>query len=86
MASSANAREAQLGNAPFTIFLNSAGHASGIRGAVSTSSVIAGDPGCPAGETSIVLTFSEPHASDTRTLPCNGIVAGSPMTIGTLGP
>jgi type II secretory pathway pseudopilin PulG len=78
--------EAKLGSVPFTIFLNSAGHASGMRAAVMTGTVIATDPGCPAGENSVTLTLSDPRTSDTRAIPCNGAVAGSPVSIGTVAP
>lgn len=78
--------EAGLGGVPFTIFLNSAGHASGSRGAVSPGSVIARDPGCPAGERAIALTFSDSHGSRMRTIPCNTALAGVPLAIGTVAP
>lgn len=78
--------EARLGGVPFTIFLNAAGHASGIAGAVSPSSAVTSDPGCPPGEDSIVLTFSDARSSAVRVLPCNAPVAGQPASIGTVAP
>lgn len=82
----ANASEAKLGAVPFTIFLNGAGHASGMTGTVNTASVIANDPGCPAGETSVVLTFSDSRSSGTRSIPCNSVANGAPVAIGTVAP
>lgn len=82
----ADVREAKLGAVPFTIFLNSAGHASGTAGAVNVSTVIANDPGCPSGETSVVLTFSDPRSSATRAIACNSVSDGVPVAIGTVAP
>jgi type II secretory pathway pseudopilin PulG len=65
--------EAKLGGAPFSVFLNGAGHASAASGAVAPGSVIASDPGCPAGESSVTLTFSDPRQSVTRSLPCGSV-------------
>lgn len=62
--------EAKLGDAPFSIFLNGAGHASASSTAAAPGSIIASDPGCPAGETSVTLTFTDPRESITRTIPC----------------
>jgi hypothetical protein len=78
--------EAKLGGVPFTLFLNSAGHASAMRGAVLPGTILAGDPGCPSGESGIVLTFSDGRASDTRTIPCNSAVGGAPDGAGTIPP
>jgi prepilin-type N-terminal cleavage/methylation domain-containing protein len=86
MQSVGEVREAKLGNVPFTIFLNSAGHASGMIGKVNTAGVLASDPGCPAGESSIVLTFSDPRTSGTRSIACNNAIAGAPVAIGTVAP
>ncbi len=74
--STGGVREAKLGAVPFTIFLDSAGHASGMAGTLTASAVLANDPGCPPGEGSVVLTFSDPRATDTRTIACNAAVAG----------
>jgi type II secretory pathway pseudopilin PulG len=82
----ATVSEAKLGGVPFTIFLNSAGHASAMSGAVTTASVVASDPGCPSGESAVVLSFSDSHTTDTRSVPCNTAVAGSPVTVGTVAP
>ena len=79
-------REAELGAPPFTVFLNSAGHASAMRGAVLPGTIIASDPGCPAGETSVALSFADATSAVTRELPCNTIVAGSPAVVGTVPP
>jgi prepilin-type N-terminal cleavage/methylation domain-containing protein len=84
--SQAGAREAELGGVPFTVFLNSAGHASGMSGAVTASTLLARDPGCPSGESSIVLTLSDPRASDTRSIACGTPVAGAPAIVGTVAP
>jgi hypothetical protein len=85
-AANAHVSEAKLGPAPFTVFLNGEGHASGIKGAVSPGTVIANDPGCPSGESSIVLTFEDPHYSHTRTIPCKIVAAGMAVPIGTVAP
>jgi hypothetical protein len=74
--SSGEVAEAKLGAVPFTLFLDSAGHVSGMSGAFVPGTVLATDPGCPSGASSLVLTFSDPHATDTRTLPCNVPVFG----------
>jgi hypothetical protein len=76
--SGADVSEASLGGVPFTIFLNGAGHASAIRGATSTTGVLTSDPGCPAGESSVVLSFSDARGPVVRSLPCNAAVAGAP--------
>lgn len=86
MTSNGEVREAALGGVPFTIFLNSAGHASGMTGTVTTGTVLAGDPGCPSGESSVVLTFSDPRAAETRSIACTAAVAGTPVVIGTAMP
>lgn len=65
-----NVSEARLGAPPFSVFLNGAGHASALRGAVAPGSVIANDPGCPAGETSVTLQLRDPRTSVTRSLSC----------------
>lgn len=62
--------EEKLGAPPFSVFLNGAGHASAASAAIAPGSVIASDPGCPAGESSVTLTFSDPRQSVTRSLPC----------------
>ena len=62
--------EAKLGAPPFSVFLNGAGHASASQGAVGPGSVIANDPGCPAGETSVTLQLRDPRTTVTRTLSC----------------
>jgi hypothetical protein len=77
MTSSGDVREAKLGSVPFTIFLDSAGHAAGMSGAVSPGTALAGDPGCPAGEVSLTLTFDDPRTSTTRSIPCGSPVAGA---------
>lgn len=84
MQSAGDVSEAGLGEVPFTIFLNGAGHASGMAGVAGA--VLASDPGCPPGESRVVLTFSDPQSSYTRTIPCNAAVAGAPVTIGTVAP
>lgn len=66
----ASVSEARLGAPPFSVFLNGAGHASATRGAVTPGSVIANDPGCPAGETSVTLQMRDPRTSVTRSLSC----------------
>ncbi|HET9096710.1 MAG TPA: hypothetical protein VFN37_08615 [Candidatus Baltobacteraceae bacterium] len=86
MTSSGDVRETRLGNVPFTIFLDSAGHASGMSGAVTAASMLASDPGCPAGESSVVLTFSDPRTSSSRTIACNSAVAGQPIIVATVAP
>ena len=86
MTSIGDVREAKLGGVPFTIFLNGAGHASGMSGTVNTGTIIASDPGCPAGETSVVLAFSDSRETDTRTIACKTIVSGSPIALGTAAP
>jgi type II secretory pathway pseudopilin PulG len=78
--SGADVAETRLGSVPFTIFLNGAGHASAMSGAVSTGAEPASDPGCPAGESSVVLTFSDAHGSQLRSLPCDAAVGGTPVT------
>jgi type II secretory pathway pseudopilin PulG len=62
--------ERLLGAVPFAIFLNGAGHASALGGTISRSTLIATDPGCPSGETSVVLIFADPRSSEVRRLPC----------------
>lgn len=78
--------EARIGAAPFTIFLNGAGHAGAMTGAVAPGSIIATDPGCPPGESRITLTFSDARTSDRRVIPCNAAVAGPPVALGTVAP
>lgn len=78
--SSGEVSEAKLGRVPFTIFLNGAGHAGGMTGAVFPGTVVASDPGCPSGETRLVVTFSDSRWSEKRTLACNLAAAGSPVT------
>jgi type II secretory pathway pseudopilin PulG len=78
--------EARLGDVPFTIFLDGAGHASGMTGTVGSGTVISTDPGCPPGETGIVLRFSDSRAVDTRSVPCDSPLAGSPQAVPTALP
>jgi hypothetical protein len=79
--SSADVSEARLGGVPFTIFLDGAGHAGAMPGAVSTGAVVASDPGCPSGESGVVLAFSDSHGSEARTLACNAAVGGTVVTV-----
>lgn len=62
--------EAKLGAPPFSVFIDGAGHASAASGAVTPGSVIASDPGCPAGESSVTLTFSDARQNVMRSIPC----------------
>jgi type II secretory pathway pseudopilin PulG len=62
--------ETAIGGAPFTIFFDSAGHASAMAGAVAIGDVVASDPGCPGGENNLTLTISDPRTSIARTLAC----------------
>lgn len=77
MTSTGDVQEAKLGSVPFTIFFDSAGHAGGMSGAVSPGTALARDPGCPAGETSLTLTFADPRTSSTRSVACGTPVAGA---------
>jgi prepilin-type N-terminal cleavage/methylation domain-containing protein len=61
--------EASLGVPPFSVFIDSAGHASGMTGTVTTATYLAGDPGCP-GSGTMAFRLSGTRASATRTLPC----------------
>lgn len=78
--------EAKLGRVPFTIFLDSAGHAGAMNGAVSPGTAIASDPGCPSGESAVVLTFSDARSSGVRTIACNTAVSGVPVSIPPVAP
>lgn len=82
----ADVTEAKTGGVPFTIFLNGAGHASAIATAVTPGTVIAADPGCPAGETALVVTLSDPRASAARTLACNAPVSGAATAVPSASP
>jgi hypothetical protein len=84
--STAEVQEARLGAVPFTVFLNSAGHASAMTGAVTPEAVVASDPGCPPGESSVVLTFADPRAADARSIPCDRAISGAPISISTVAP
>ena len=89
--STADIGERTLGPPPFSIFLNGAGYATGTAGAVTTSSLLPSEPSCPGGGTFMTFRFSDPRASDTRTLPCSRIVAGtalipSPVSSGVATP
>jgi prepilin-type N-terminal cleavage/methylation domain-containing protein len=79
-----DASEAVLGSPPFSIFLNSAGHASAAKGTVAPGSVITTEPGCPTGEQNVTLTFSDPQGDVARSIPCNAAIAGAPVTIGSV--
>ncbi len=81
--STGDVTEAKLGGVPFAVFLNGAGHASASSGTVAASTVIASDPGCPAGESSVVLRFGGPAASDVRKIPCSLAAAGIPAVLRT---
>ncbi len=80
--SSATVVERTFGKPPFSIFLSSAGHPSGLASypAVDTKgepsfNAIASQPPCPVG--GIVLTFTSPQgATQTRTLQCADSVSG----------
>ena len=80
--------EAHFGKPPFTMFLNSAGYATGTSAYPTldaqehpTFTVIAQQPPCPAG--GIVLTFTSPQgATATRSYPCNTMVAGTSASAG----
>jgi type II secretory pathway pseudopilin PulG len=80
----ADISEAVLGAPPFSVFINGAGHASASNGMVAPGTVIAGEPGCPPGEQSVTITFSDPQGSVTRSIPCNAPIAGAPATIGSV--
>ncbi len=67
--------EASLGRPPFSIFVNSAGHASGMRAAVTPNSTVGAEPACPS-PPQLKFTFGATPATDTRTLPCAQPVAG----------
>src|SRR5581483_11760155 len=89
--SDATIREATLGAPPFTIFLSSAGHASGVASYPSFSaqgdpvfSLITQQPSCPNG--SLRLTFSSTNATQTRTLSCRTLVFGSPQPVASTTP
>lgn len=82
--SGSDVSEARLGGVPFSIFLNGAGHASGMRGAASAAAAIATDPGCPSRESAIALTFSDARAADARTLACNTAAGGTPVAVPAL--
>lgn len=77
----ADVSEARLGGVPFSIFLNGAGHASGMRGIAPVEGAAASDPGCPSGESAISLTFSDARASGVRTLACNAPMSGLPVAV-----
>lgn len=84
--STGDVAESVLGSPPFSVFLNSAGHASASSGAVAPGTAIASDPGCPSGESSVTLTFSDSRTSAARSIPCNTAVAGAPVVVGTVPP
>ena len=79
--SGAQVTEARLGGVPFAVFLDGAGHASAMAGEVEQSGVLASDPGCPSGESRLVLTFADPRGSDIRTLACNVPDGGVTMSV-----
>ena len=84
--SSGDISEASLGSPPFSIFFDSAGHASGMSGAVTTGSLLASDPGCPGGESQMTFIFRDPRATDRRLLSCLQSVAGAPSAPAAQGP
>lgn len=70
VSSAADVSEAVLGRPPFTIFFDGSGRASGQSGAVAPGSSQAADPGCPAGESALTLTFTDARSPLVRALPC----------------
>ncbi len=81
--SSGDITESTLGKPPFSLFFNGAGHASGITGAVTTSTDVNAEPPCPSGR-GMSFRFTDPRATDTRTLACTEPVAGPPAAPFTL--
>jgi len=84
-------QEATLGAPPFTIFLSSAGHASGIASYPSFDargkpgfSPVAQQPSCPKG--SLTLTFTSTNATQMRMLPCRTLVLGTPQPLASMSP
>jgi len=89
--SDADVREATLGAPPFSIFISSAGNASGLAGYPTLDGggaprfvVVASQPPCPAG--GIALTFSTPSGRASRVLPCGATAFGSPLPLATATP
>jgi prepilin-type N-terminal cleavage/methylation domain-containing protein len=88
--SDVSVREGTLGSPTFAIFLSSAGHASGQAGypaftnGVATFAPIATQPACPPG--GFVLSFSDAHATQTRTLSCRVSVASTPLPFASMAP
>jgi hypothetical protein len=70
VSSEADVSEAVLGGPPFTIFFDGSGAASAQHGAVTPGEVQASDPGCPAGEPAVRLTFKTGSITAVRTLAC----------------
>ena len=66
----AHVSESTLGAPPFTIFFDSAGNASAMRGAVAQSTVLPSDPGCPANAASLQIRIADARAVHTRTVVC----------------
>jgi prepilin-type N-terminal cleavage/methylation domain-containing protein len=81
LVSSAGIKERTLGSPPFSIFIDSAGDASGIASYPSFDSsgaaeftVIPQEPPCPNGGFLITLTNPQGTASATRALPCRSVL------------
>jgi prepilin-type N-terminal cleavage/methylation domain-containing protein len=66
----AKVSEAALGGPPFTVFFDSAGHASGMAGAPTSGSTLSADPGCPSGERALSIAISDARATAARTFVC----------------
>lgn len=83
--------ETALGEPPFSIFLDSAGHAAGLAGYPDFSSgtaafaPIASEPACPASG-GYTIVFTSGAASDSRSLVCPLTAPGAPDPVATPPP
>lgn len=73
----AGIREATLGSVPFSLFIDSAGNASGIADYPAFNAdgsarftLIPQEPSCPSGGFNLTLTSPSSNATQQRTLPC----------------
>lgn len=87
----ASASEAALGDVPFSIFLNGAGHAAGLggypdlRSGTPAFAPVAAEPSCPPSGSYGVRLSVGPH-SESRSLACSLTVLGSPDPVATPPP
>jgi len=87
----AGVREPVLGSPPFSVFLNSAGHATGLAAYPDYSSgsavfaPVAAEPACP-GSGGYTLVFSSGGASESRSLACSVSAPGAPDPVSSPPP